>query len=39
VKNDQLYSIAPALLQRHTPRLLDGAEQLCGILERVRARS
>ena len=39
VKNDQLYSIAPALLQRHTPRLLDGAEQLCAILERVRARS
>jgi iron complex transport system substrate-binding protein len=39
VKNDRLYSIAPALLQRHTPRLLDGAEQLCGILERVRARS
>jgi len=29
--------VAPDLIQRHTPRLLDGAEQLCGILEAVRA--
>jgi iron complex transport system substrate-binding protein len=35
-----LYAIAPELLQRHTPRLLDGAEQLCRMLETVRdARS
>jgi iron complex transport system substrate-binding protein len=39
VKYDRLYTIAPELLQRHTPRLLDGAEQLCERLERVRARS
>jgi iron complex transport system substrate-binding protein len=39
VKNDQLYSIAAELLQRHTPRLIDGAEQLCAALERARARS
>ena len=34
-----LYVIAPDLIQRHTPRLLEGAGQLCDILERVRARS
>ena len=39
VKYDRLYTIAPELLQRHTPRLLEGAEQLCELLERVRARS
>lgn len=32
------FAVIPAdLLQRHTPRLLDGAENLCGILDRVRA--
>jgi iron complex transport system substrate-binding protein len=34
-----LYAIAPELIQRHTPRLLDGAERLCRILDEVRARS
>jgi len=34
-----LYAIAPELIQRHTPRLLEGAERLCGILDEVRARS
>ena len=34
-----LYAIAPELIQRHTPRLLDGAERLCRILEEVRTRS
>ncbi|HWA37642.1 MAG TPA: cobalamin-binding protein [Burkholderiales bacterium] len=33
----QLYSIPPDVIQRHTPRILEGAEQLCAILERVRA--
>ena len=33
-----LYAIPPDLLQRHTPRLLDGAEALCRILEQVRAK-
>ncbi len=33
-----LYFIPPQLIQRHTPRLLDGAEQLCGFLEQARAK-
>jgi iron complex transport system substrate-binding protein len=32
-----LYAIAPDLIQRHTPRILDGAEQLCAFLERARS--
>jgi len=35
----QLYAIAPDLIQRHTPRILDGAERLCTFLDAVRARS
>lgn len=35
---DARFAAVPAdLIQRHTPRLLDGAEQVCRILERVRA--
>jgi iron complex transport system substrate-binding protein len=34
----QLYVIPPDLMQRHTPRLLEGAERLCRILEEVRSR-
>jgi iron complex transport system substrate-binding protein len=34
-----LYAIPSELIQRHTPRLLDGAEQLCRILDEVRNRS
>lgn len=37
VKNRQLYFVPPDLLQRHTPRVLDGAEMLCGQLDRTRA--
>lgn len=33
-----LFFIAPDLIQRHTPRLLDGAEQLCHHLETARGR-
>lgn len=33
-----LFFIDPSLLQRHTPRLLDGAEQLCAVLEQARKR-
>lgn len=33
-----LFFIDPNLLQRHTPRLLDGAEQLCARLEEARSR-
>ena len=35
---DNLFSIPPDLIQRHTPRLLDGAEQLCRDLETARRR-
>lgn len=38
VRLGQLHAIRPDLLQRHTPRLLDGAEELCRILESARAR-
>lgn len=33
-----LYAIPPELLQRHTLRILEGAERLCAILDQVRAR-
>ena len=33
-----LFSIPPDLIQRHTPRLLDGAEQLCRDLDTARGR-
>jgi iron complex transport system substrate-binding protein len=36
VKQQHLYSIQRELLVRPTPRLLDGAEQLCRLLEGVR---
>lgn len=38
VAHDNLFAIPPDLIQRHTPRLLDGAERLCAILEQARAR-
>jgi iron complex transport system substrate-binding protein len=38
VRADNLFAIRPELLQRHTPRLLDGADELCRILDAVRAR-
>jgi iron complex transport system substrate-binding protein len=38
VRLANLYAIPPELVQRHTPRLLDGAEALCRILEAVRAK-
>jgi iron complex transport system substrate-binding protein len=38
VKNAHLYAISPDLIQRHTPRLLDGAERLCILLEQARTR-
>ncbi|MEM1110506.1 MAG: cobalamin-binding protein [Pseudomonadota bacterium] len=37
VDNEQLYFVPPDLLQRHTPRIIDGAEILCRHLERARA--
>lgn len=38
VKRDNLYFIPPQEIQRHTPRLLDGAEKLCRALEATRAK-
>jgi iron complex transport system substrate-binding protein len=38
VQHDNLFFIPPDLLQRHTPRLLEGAERLCRALETARAR-
>lgn len=37
VKNKRLYFVRPDLLQRHAPRILDGARQLCAHLDRARA--
>lgn len=38
VKHGNLFFIPPDLLQRHTPRLLDGTERLCAALEQTRQR-
>jgi iron complex transport system substrate-binding protein len=38
VAGDNLYFIPPDLIQRHTPRILDGAEQLCLHLETARGK-
>lgn len=38
VRNDNLFFVPPELLQRHTPRILDGAERLCAAFDQVRAR-
>ena len=36
VANDKLFSIPPDLLQRHTPRALQGAQQLCESIDSAR---
>jgi len=36
-RNDHLYAIDPARISRQTPRILEGARQLCADLQRVRA--
>ena len=38
VARDNLFYIPPQIIQRHTPRLLDGAELLCQHLETARRR-
>ncbi|MDA0191688.1 MAG: cobalamin-binding protein, partial [Proteobacteria bacterium] len=35
---DNLFFVPPDLIQRHTPRLLDGTERLCQHLETARGR-
>ena len=37
VKNDQLYFVPPDLLQRHTPRIIEGATMMCEELQLARA--
>jgi len=36
VRNDKLFFIPPDLMQRHTPRALEGAQRLCVQIESVR---
>jgi iron complex transport system substrate-binding protein len=38
VKRDNLFFIPPQEIQRHTPRLLDGAEKLCLALDAAREK-
>lgn len=38
VARGNLFFIPPAMIQRHTPRLLQGAERLCEQLETARSR-
>ena len=37
-KSGNLYAVPPDLLQRHTPRILDGAQQMCEALEAARSK-
>jgi iron complex transport system substrate-binding protein len=36
VKRHNLFHINPDIMQRHTPRILDGTEQLCAHLDTAR---
>ena len=38
VKFNDLRSIDPDFISRHTPRILEGATQLCGFLDEARAK-
>jgi len=38
VKRGNMFHINPDIMQRHTPRILDGAEQLCVHLDVARSR-
>jgi len=38
VQRGNLFSIPPALIQRHTPRILQGAEQMCTVVQTARTR-
>jgi iron complex transport system substrate-binding protein len=38
VKRDNLFFVPPDLIQRHTPRLVDGAARLCAHLDMARSR-
>ena len=36
VFNEQLYFVPPDILQRHTPRIIEGATLLCNNLQKAR---
>ncbi len=38
VKRGNLHAVPPQLMQRHTPRILEGAERLCALFDQARAR-
>jgi iron complex transport system substrate-binding protein len=38
VKRNNLFHIHPDIMQRHTPRILDGSEKLCADLDLARSR-
>jgi iron complex transport system substrate-binding protein len=38
VKRDNLFFIPPDIVQRHTPRLVEGAARLCAHLETARGK-
>lgn len=38
VKRDNLFFIPPDIIQRHTPRLVEGAARLCAQIETARSR-
>lgn len=38
VKYEALYDIPPDLMQRPTPRLLEGAQRVCAVLDQARTR-
>jgi iron complex transport system substrate-binding protein len=38
VAQDNLFLIPPDLIHRHSPRILEGAEQVCAVLEQARAK-
>ncbi len=38
VRRGSLHAVPPELMQRHTPRILEGAERLCALFDQARAR-
>lgn len=38
VRRGSLHAVPPELMQRHTPRILDGAERLCALFDQARTR-
>ncbi|TAK46103.1 MAG: cobalamin-binding protein [Betaproteobacteria bacterium] len=38
VRRGSLHAVPPELMQRHTPRILDGAERLCALFDQARTK-